>query len=116
MFVNVREYYEDKAGEMKPGKKVSLKHSDSNPFCIVELTRAQGIMLSVEQYQALTGLIPAINAELRKKGVVLDGDKADEDEDESEEVSAKSSKSVHKTKKQSKKANIEATSDEDEEG
>lgn len=25
MFVNVREYYEDKTGEMKPGKKVSLK-------------------------------------------------------------------------------------------
>lgn len=79
----------------------------------------QGIMLSVEQYQALTGLIPAINAELRNKGVVLDGhDKAGEDDEheeaKEEKTPVKPSKSASKTKTQAKKANIEATSDEDE--
>lgn len=116
MFVNVREYYEDKTGEMKPGKKVSIKHSRRRKCsCDIKLTRHQGIMLSVEQYQALTGLIPAINAELRNKGVELDGDDANEDEDESEAVPVKSSKSDKMKKQSKKKANIEATSDEDEE-
>ncbi|CAN8106398.1 unnamed protein product [Discula destructiva] len=107
--VNIREYYEDKSGEMKPGKK--------------------GISLSLEQYQSLVGFIPSINKQLRKNGVVLDGDVVDEgeeeddedeDEDEDEEgkpatVSRSSKKSSQKAKAQSKKkANIEATSDEGE--
>lgn len=70
-------------------------------------------MLSVEQYQALAGLIPSINAELRKNGIVLDGDD-DADRDGEEEATSKPSKSAHKSKTPSKKANIEATSDEEE--
>lgn len=72
-------------------------------------------MLNMEQYQVLVGLIPAISSELRKKGVALDGDEEDEgvkdEDDEEEEAPAKASR---KSKKQFKKANIEATSDEDE--
>ncbi|KAK2616012.1 hypothetical protein N8I77_002731 [Diaporthe amygdali] len=95
-FVNLREYYEDKSGEMRPGKK--------------------GIMLSVEQYQTLVGNVPAITKELRKHGVKIAGGDAAEDDaedDAEEEVDEKPVKSKKKDSK-AKKANIEATSDEDE--
>ncbi|KAK7698668.1 hypothetical protein SLS64_012279 [Diaporthe eres] len=91
-YVNLREYYEDKSGEMKPGKK--------------------GIMLSVEQYQTLVGSVPAITKELRKHGVKIAGDAVEDDAEEADEDEkpARSSKKESK----SKKANIEATSDEGE--
>lgn len=70
-------------------------------------------MLSVEQYQALAGLIPSINKELRKNGVDLDEEDEADQEDEVR-FTEKSSKSALKTTRKSNKANIEATSDEDE--
>lgn len=70
--------------------------------------KLQGISLSVEQYKAVADLVPSINDELRKSGVNIDGEEVDADEaDEKTAKSTRSSKSV------SKKANIEATSDED---
>ncbi|KAG8158607.1 hypothetical protein KVR01_011729 [Diaporthe batatas] len=92
-FVNLREYYEDKSGEMKPTKK--------------------GIMLNVEQYQALVGAVPAITKELGKHGVKVAGQGGDAVEDDAEEEDEKPAKSKKKESK-SKKANIEATSDEEE--
>lgn len=66
-------------------------------------------MLSVDQFQTLVGTIPAITNELRKHGVKIAGgnaaeDDAEEGEDEKPARPKKESKS--------KKANIEATSDE----
>ncbi|KAI3395032.1 hypothetical protein diail_1855 [Diaporthe ilicicola] len=92
-YVSLREYYEDKSsGEMKPGKK--------------------GIMLSVDQYQTFIGAIPAITKDLRKHGVKVElegADAADDAEEQGEdEKPAKSNKKASK----SKKANIDATSDE----
>lgn len=60
--------------------------------------------------------MPAINDTLREKGVNVDGKAvdSDEDEDEPDEKSAKASKKAKKEKPASKKANIEATSDEEE--
>lgn len=67
----------------------------------------QGISLSVEQYNALVKAIPAINAALRAQG-----EKVEEPEDEAESALVP----VPKTKKEkrSPKANIDATSDEEE--
>lgn len=87
-YVNIREYYEA-AGVMKPGKK--------------------GISLTVEQYNALLKAIPAINAELSAQG---------HDVAEIPSGPALSSgvqKSTTKEKKKPTKANIEATSDEEDE-
>ncbi|ROW13292.1 hypothetical protein VPNG_05426 [Cytospora leucostoma] len=105
VFVNLREYYEDKkSGAMKPSTK--------------------GIMLSIEQYKTLLGSVPDINKELRKNGVAI-GDEDDEadagdendvgDSDEAPAKSAKSAKNENNStakKHKGKKANIEATSDE----
>lgn len=107
-FVNLREYYEDKSGEMKPGKKVS--HHESRYFDSYTLTRVQGIMLSVEQYQTLVGNVPAITKELRKHGVKIAGGDAADDGAEEEDEDEKPSRSKKGSK--AKKANIEATSDE----
>lgn len=103
-FVNLREYYEDKSGEMKPGKKVGEHHLHGWRGNDCRLTNAQGIMLSVDQFQTLVGTVPAITKELRKHGVKIAEDDAEEDEDEKPTRPKKESKS--------KKANIEATSDE----
>lgn len=72
-------------------------------------------MLSIDQYKTLAGLIPAVNEELRKKGVDVDGKEVEDSDSGSDEKPAKSSKKPTKNKSASKKrANIEATSDEDE--
>lgn len=68
-------------------------------------------MLSMDQYKALASLIPSINEELRKKGVKVDGKEVESDD--SDEQAAEPAKKS-KDKRVSKKANIEATSDEDE--
>jgi hypothetical protein len=68
----------------------------------------QGISLSVEQYQALVGMIPSINEELRRMGLsITDPDSA------VSSSTATSSKSPKKNKKKSEKENFDATSDED---
>lgn len=110
-YVNLREYYEDKSGEMKPGKKVSEPNARwlNSKFCI--LTHEQGIMLSVEQYQTLVGSVPAITKELCKHGVKIAGGDAAEDDAEEEDEDEKPARSSKKESK-AKKANIEATSDE----
>lgn len=68
-------------------------------------------MLSVDQYKALADLVPTINDELRKKGVSIDGKEVDSEG--SDEKPANATKKP-KDKSTSKKANIEATSDEGE--
>ncbi|KAF3761183.1 PC4-domain-containing protein [Cryphonectria parasitica EP155] len=94
MFVNLREYYEDSSGAMKPGKK--------------------GIMMSIDQYRSLANLVPSINAELRKNGVAIDNDAVD-DGQPSGGKAMEAGKISKKVKSEAKRANIEATSDEDDE-
>ncbi|KAI0455906.1 transcriptional Coactivator p15-domain-containing protein [Xylaria acuta] len=90
-YVNIREYYENN-GELRPGKK--------------------GIMLPLEQYNALLTAIPAINAELESKGHEVPDIFASAPTTSSPGPSAKSPSKEQKRKK--KKMNIEATSDEEE--
>ncbi|KAI0144025.1 PC4-domain-containing protein [Hypoxylon sp. NC0597] len=92
-FINIREYYTDAAGDLKPGKK--------------------GIMLTPEQYNKLLEAIPSINAELRDKGhETPDLSTAPAAEAPDSPAKVKSTKAKSEGKKS--KANIEATSDEDE--
>ncbi|KAI1140382.1 PC4-domain-containing protein [Hypoxylon sp. FL0543] len=87
-FINIREYYTDASGDLKPGKK--------------------GIMLTPEQYNTLVQAIPSINAELSSKSLdTVDLSLAAP----AETKPAKKAKSDEKKAK----ANIEATSEEDEE-
>lgn len=78
-----------------------------NVGCML-INGCQGISLSVEQYNALVKAIPAINAALRAQG-----EKVEEPEDEAESALVPVSK-PKKERKRSPKANIEATSDEEE--
>lgn len=69
--------------------------------------------MTIEQYQLLLKAIPEINADLKAQGIDVSGeDKADVDDDPMEE-DEEPRKRV-KAKKDTK-ANIEATSDEEEE-
>lgn len=113
--MNVREYYEDKTGEMKPGKKVRLPTIELPPTpseCIsLPLTLSKGISLSIEQYQALVGLVPSINEQLRKHGVALDAGAVEND---GSTETGGAGKKAKKSTAEARKSNIEATSDEDE--
>ncbi|CVK89984.1 hypothetical protein FPRO06_05370 [Fusarium proliferatum] len=86
-FVNIREFY-DKDGKSLPGKK--------------------GISLSIEQYNAFLKAVPQINAVLRAKGLVVEGDVADEPE-----TALIPAAKAKKERKKSPKANIETTSEEE---
>ncbi|KAI1439168.1 transcriptional Coactivator p15-domain-containing protein [Xylaria sp. CBS 124048] len=89
-FVNIREYYADASGALKPTKK--------------------GIMLPVEQYQTLVTMLPAINATLQSQGHDVPTMPPALPSASTSEPAAKASSS--KSKK-TKKMNIEATSDEE---
>lgn len=70
----------------------------------------QGISLTIEQYQALLKAIPEINADLQAMGIDVSGN--DKEDDEAMEEDSLPKKRVRA--KKDTKANIEATSDEDE--
>ncbi|KAH9900166.1 transcriptional Coactivator p15-domain-containing protein [Xylariomycetidae sp. FL2044] len=91
-YINIREYYTDTSGELKPGKK--------------------GIMLTPDHYNKLLGCLAAVNSELQSKGIETADIATDVPAPESPKPSAKSG--AKKDKKGKKKANIEATSDEEE--
>lgn len=68
----------------------------------------QGISLTIEQYAALLKSVPGINTALKELGHAVDADGVD-----APKVGAKPKEKMERTKKSSK-ANIEATSDEEE--
>jgi len=69
----------------------------------------QGISLSLEQYQAFLNIIPQLNNELRAKGHDV------QDPDPSSAPPVEVTKAKKKPAKKSSKANIEETSDEEDE-
>lgn len=107
--VAIREYYQ-KDDEWLPGKKVSLGLL-GNVTLLMRL--AQGISLSLEQYSALIGIIPQIEELLNQQGETVPrpdysgSPRATPDQEMKEDVDGDEETT-------SKKANIEATSDEDE--
>lgn len=88
---------------------------DSSAFALVlSLTQIlKGISLSVEQFNTLLRIMPSIAAAAAKEGAIIEGFEpaaTDNGEEESEPVTRRV-----KPKPKPEKANIEATSDEDEE-
>jgi len=77
--------------------------------CATRLTLPkQGISLSVDQYKEFLKAIPAINEQLRKEGHQVD------DVGDAESAEEQENPKATKTKRESsRKANIEATSDEE---
>lgn len=73
------------------------------------LTSTQGISLTIDQYKILLEVLPKLNAHLKGMDIDVSASPVSDEESEEEE---KPKKRV-KAKKQ-EKANIEATSDEDE--
>jgi len=103
VMVNIREFYSDASGEMKPGRK--------------------GISLPLDQYASLLEAIPKLNAELiglgheipQVKSTPLSQEKVASSDDDEDDASAVVKKKPVPASKKSKKSNIEATSDEEEE-
>jgi hypothetical protein len=108
--VSIREYYQDADGKYLPGKKVDLPFLsiiDARHFAD---TFSQGISLSIDQYTELLKAIPEINAALGKMGEAIDAvNNVASSEDEQSPNRTRVKKKSNKAK-----ANIEATSDEDE--
>ena len=118
VFINIREYYEDKAtGDHKPGKKVmGAPFPQPRPLstCRQGLSDAhfcsfgtQGISLTLDQYRRLVEVMPEINAVLAEQG---------HDAPDAPVAAEAAPAPKPKTKKSStkqKKSNIEATSDEE---
>lgn len=89
--INIREYYQNPAGDFLPGKK--------------------GISLPLDQYKALLQAIPDINAALTAMGETIESGTAGMEV----EGGAASRKAKVKGANAGAKANIDETSDEDEE-
>jgi hypothetical protein len=89
--INIREYYQNPAGDFLPGKK--------------------GISLPLDQYKALLQAIPDINAALTAMGETIESGAAGVEA----EGGAASRKARVKGANAGAKANIDETSDEDEE-
>lgn len=116
-YVNIREYF-DSNGELRPGKKVGAIHHthdrparDSRDSLTIGI---QGIMLTLEQYNALLGAIPDVNAELQSKGHQVPETSTDAAPSSSVPKPASTKSPSKEQKRKKKKMNIEATSDEDE--
>ncbi|KAK0719592.1 transcriptional Coactivator p15-domain-containing protein [Lasiosphaeris hirsuta] len=92
VLVNIREYYQTPDGEDKPGKK--------------------GISLSINQYRELLKIIPELNEQLRAEGEEIADPNGSAPA--SKPVAAATPQKKTKAVKKTKKANIEMTSDEDE--
>ncbi|RYO78717.1 hypothetical protein DL766_009895 [Monosporascus sp. MC13-8B] len=99
VLVNIREYYTDQTGELRPGKK--------------------GISLSLDQYNSFIKAIPDINAQLNEQGHetadITSSAAAAAAPSSSSKPSMKDAKESKKQKGKSSKSNIEATSEEDDE-
>ena len=84
LLVSIREYYDDEAGERRPGKKGSKSEIPSTklvhsltihvillqimlPFSCDYYNRFVGISLSVEQWEKLKEAIPKIDQQLHDK-------------------------------------------------
>jgi hypothetical protein len=76
---------------------------------LVDSSYLQGISLNVEQYKALVKAIPSINATLIKKGEDIEGSAIQDKNDGAQDTG----EAPKKRKAKPKKANIDATSDED---
>ena len=58
--VDIREYYEDDSGEMKPGRKGTW-NSTSELHYLIKLFSFVGISLSLDQWQKLKAAIPTVD-------------------------------------------------------
>ncbi|KFY39654.1 hypothetical protein V494_03893 [Pseudogymnoascus sp. VKM F-4513 (FW-928)] len=90
--INIREYYQNPAGDFLPGKK--------------------GISLPLDQYKALLQAIPDINAALTAAGETIESGGASVDADAGAASKARVKGASAGSKEQ--RANIDETSDEDE--